>query len=144
MRYLLAYVGCALVMAGLDAVWLTVVGPHLYPPAIGELLAPRPDVAPAVVFYVIYVAGVVGLAVAPALERRSARRAAALGAALGFVAYATYDLTNQATLRVWPVHLTLIDLTWGASLTAAAALGGYALARRFAPGAGAGAGAGRT
>ena len=121
MRYLLAYVGCALVMAGLDAVWLTVVGPHLYPPAIGELLAPRPDMAPAVVFYVIYVAGVVGLAVAPALERRSARRAAALGAALGFVAYATYDLTNQATMKVWPVHVTLVDIAWGAFATAVAA-----------------------
>lgn len=133
MRYLLAYLGCALVMAGLDAVWLTMVGPRLYPPAIGELLAPRPDLAPAVAFYVIYVAGIVGLAVAPALAKRSAWRAIGSGAALGFVAYATYDLTNQATLRVWPVHLTLIDLTWGTSLTAAAALGGYALARRFAP-----------
>lgn len=132
MRYLLAYVGCALVMAGLDAVWLTQVGPRLYPAVIGELLAPRPDMAAAAAFYVIYVAGVVGLAVAPALERRSVWRAVGSGAALGFVAYATYDLTNQATLRVWSLHLTVIDMTWGACLTAAAALGGYGLARRFA------------
>ena len=142
MRYLLAYLGCAVVMAGFDAVWLTMVGPRLYPPAIGELLAPRPDMAAAAAFYVVYVAGIVGLAVAPALERRSIGRAAGSGAALGFVAYATYDLTNQATLRVWPVHLTLIDLTWGTILTAAAALGGYALARRFAPGRDDGAGRG--
>lgn len=132
MRYLLAYVGCALVMAGLDAVWLTQVGPRLYPPVIGELLAPRPDMAAALAFYVIYVAGIVGLAVAPALEKRSVWRAVGSGAALGFVAYATYDLTNQATLRVWSLHLTVIDMAWGASLTAAAALGGYGLARRFA------------
>lgn len=132
MRYLLAYVGCALVMAGLDAVWLTQVGPRLYAPVIGELLAPQPDMTAAVAFYVIYVAGIVGLAVLPALEKRSAWRAAGSGAALGFVAYATYDLTNQATLRVWSVHLTVIDMTWGACLTAAAALGGYGLARRFA------------
>ena len=129
MRYLLAYVGCALVMAGLDAVWLTVVGPHLYPPAIGELLAPRPDMAPAVVFYVIYVAGVVGLAVAPALERRSARRAAALGAALGFVAYATYDLTNQATLKVWDLKITLADMAWGTVVSGVASLAGYLVAK---------------
>ena len=59
------------------------------------------------------------------------RAAATLGAALGFVAYTTYDLTNQATLRAWPLHVTLIDLAWGTFLTASAALGGYWLANRM-------------
>ena len=130
MRYLLAYLGCGVVMAVFDAVWLTTVGPRLYRPAIGELLAPEANLRVAVVFYVIYVAGIVFLAVLPAIRESSALRAVTSGAMLGLVAYATYDLTNQATLRVWPAHLTLIDLAWGTCVTAAAALGGYWLANR--------------
>ena len=71
------------------------------------------------------------VAVLPALREGSALRAAGMGAVLGLVAYATYDLTNQATLRVWPTHITLIDLAWGVVLTTTAALGGYWLAARF-------------
>ncbi|HWW11651.1 MAG TPA: DUF2177 family protein [Brevundimonas sp.] len=131
MRYLLAYLGAGVVMAILDAIWLTTVGPRLYRPAIGELLAPNPNLRVAVVFYLIYVAGIVFLAVMPALRDGSPLRALTSGAVLGLVAYATYDLTNQATLRVWPTHVTLIDMGWGAVLTAAASLGGYWVARRF-------------
>ncbi|HEY0600201.1 DUF2177 family protein [Brevundimonas sp.] len=130
MRYLLAYLGSGVVMAVLDAIWLTTVGPRLYRPAIGELLAPEPNLRIAVVFYLIYVAGIVFLAVTPALRDGSALRAVTTGAILGLVAYATYDLTNQATLRVWPAHITLIDLAWGTFVTGAAALGGYWLANR--------------
>lgn len=131
MRYLLAYLGSGVVMAVLDAIWLTTVGPRLYRPAIGELLAPQPNMRAAVAFYLIYVAGIVVLAVTPALRDGSALKAVTLGAVLGLVAYATYDLTNQATLRVWPVQVTLIDMAWGAFLTAAASFGGYWLASRF-------------
>lgn len=131
MRYLYAYLGSGVVMAILDAIWLTQVGPRLYRPAIGELLAPRPDFRAAVVFYLIYVAGIVILAVTPALREGSAQKALISGAVLGFIAYATYDLTNQATMRVWPVHVSVIDMAWGTCLTAAAALGGYWLADRF-------------
>ena len=133
MRYLLAYVGTGVIMAVLDAIWLTLMAPRVYQPAIGELLAPRPNMRAAVAFYLIYVFGIVFLAVLPALREGSAVRAATLGAVLGLVAYATYDLTNQATLRVWPLHVTLIDLAWGVFLTTTAALGGYWLADRVAP-----------
>ena len=130
MRYLLAYLGSGVVMAILDAVWLTTVGPRLYRPAIGELLAPEANLRVAAVFYVVYVAGIVFLAVLPAVREGSVLRAVTSGAVLGLVAYATYDLTNQATLRVWPLHITLIDVAWGTFVTAAAALGGYWLAGR--------------
>lgn len=133
MHYLLAYVGTGVIMGVLDAIWLTLMAPRLYQPAIGELLAPRPNMRAAVAFYLIYVFGIVFLAVLPALREGSAVRAATLGAVLGLVAYATYDLTNQATLRVWPLHVTLIDLAWGIFITMAAALGGYSLADRVAP-----------
>lgn len=131
MRYLLAYVGSGVIMGVLDAIWLTRMAPRIYQPAIGELLAPRPNMGAAIAFYLIYVFGIVALAVLPALREGSMLRAATLGAIVGLVAYATYDLTNQATLRVWPLHLTLIDIAWGVFLTTAAALGGYWLAARF-------------
>jgi uncharacterized membrane protein len=131
MRYLWAFIGSGLAMAALDAIWLTQVGPRLYRPAIGELLADRPDMRAAIAFYLIYVSGIVFLAVGPALRDGSLMRATIAGAVLGLVAYATYDLTNQATLRVWPLHVTLIDVAWGTLLTATAAAAGYWLAARF-------------
>ncbi len=131
MRYLWAFIGSGAAMAVLDAIWLTQVGPRLYRPAIGELLADKPDMRAAVAFYLIYVTGIVFIAVSPALRDGSLIRATIMGGALGFVAYATYDLTNQATLKVWPLHVTLIDVAWGTLLTAAAAAAGYWLAARF-------------
>lgn len=130
MRTLAALLGSGIVMGVLDAIWLTTMAPRLYRPAIGDLLADRPDMRAAIAFYVIYVIGIVFLAVTPALREGSALRALTTGAALGFVAYATYDLTNQATLRSWPLHLTLVDVAWGTVLTAASAWGGYWLASR--------------
>ena len=131
MRYLWAFIGSGLAMAALDAIWLTQVGPRLYRPAIGELLADKPDMRAAVAFYLIYVCGIVFLAVSPALRDGSLMRATTAGAVLGLVAYATYDLTNQATLKVWPLHVTLVDVAWGTLLTAAAAAAGYWLAARL-------------
>ncbi|OGN42342.1 MAG: hypothetical protein A2623_04900 [Caulobacterales bacterium RIFCSPHIGHO2_01_FULL_70_19] len=131
MRYLWAFIGSGLAMAALDAIWLTQVGPRLYRPAIGELLADKPDMRAAVAFYLIYVCGIVFLAVSPALRDGSLMRATIAGAVLGLVAYATYDLTNQATLKVWPLHVTLVDVAWGTLLTAAAAAAGYWLAARL-------------
>lgn len=131
MRYLLAYIGSAVVMGVLDAVWLTTMGNRLYRPVIGSIMADKPDMRAAVVFYLLYVFGIVFLAVLPALREGSIAKAALYGAVFGLVAYATYDLTNQATLSVWSTRLTLIDLAWGTFVTTAATLGGYLLARRF-------------
>jgi uncharacterized membrane protein len=132
MKYVIAYAGAAVAMAALDAVWLTVVGPRLYRPVLGDLLMQGGfRVAPAIAFYVLYVAGVVIFAVAPALKAGQWTSAAVMGALFGFFCYATYDLTNQATMRVWPLKVTLIDLAWGAALTAVAATAGYLAARKF-------------
>jgi len=131
MRYLLAYVGAGVTMAVLDAIWLTTMADRLYRPVIGSIMADKPDMRPAIVFYLLYVFGIVFLAVLPGLREGSLSRTLTTAAVFGLVAYATYDLTNQATLRVWSTHLTLIDLAWGTVVTTAAALGGYLLARRF-------------
>lgn len=129
MKYLAAYGGTALALVVLDALWLTFAGPKLYRPIIGEILADKVSFAPAVAFYFLYVFGVVVLAVRPAMTSGKWTEALALGVILGVVAYGAYDLTNQATLKVWSTRITLIDLAWGAFLTAAGALAGYFASR---------------
>lgn len=130
-RYALAYVTTGLVFAAIDAVWLKTMAPTFYRGAIGPLLADQARMGPAIAFYLIYIAGIVLFAVAPAFAHPggSWKTALGYGAALGFVAYATYDLTNQATLRVWPLRVTLVDLAWGTVLTGTAAALGYGITR---------------
>jgi uncharacterized membrane protein len=132
-----AYVATAFTLLALDAVWLTFMADALYRPAIGHLMAQRFALVPALAFYVIYVAGVVLFAVAPGVAARRWTVALARGALLGLIAYATYDLTNQATLIDWPWVVTLADLAWGTFLTAVAAAAGCRVAAgrsRTAPG----------
>lgn len=129
LKYVAAFGGTAAVLVVLDALWLTFAGPKLYRPIIGELLADDVRLAPAIAFYFLYVTGVVVLAVRPAMKSGQWVEALWLGLALGVVAYACYDLTNQATLKVWSIRITLIDLTWGAFLSATGALAGFFASR---------------
>jgi uncharacterized membrane protein len=115
----------------LDAAWLTTMGPRLYRPALGQIMVAEPDLVAAALFYVVYLTGLVGFAVRPSLASPSWTSAARWGAAFGFVAYATYDLTNQATIRGWPWSITAADLVWGTFVTAAGATAGRWAARRF-------------
>ena len=133
MKYAIAYVSTTAVLLAIDAVWLTTMASRLYRRHIGDLLAETFNPAPAALFYLIYAVGIVVFAIVPALG--SGRLATALiqGALLGFVAYATYDLTNHATLRDWPVIITVIDICWGTFLTAAAATAGFLVTRYFFP-----------
>ena len=129
---LTAYGAAALAFLAIDAVWLSTMANLLYRPLLGDLLAPGFRLAPAVLFYAIYIAGIVFFAIRPALATGRLAAAALNGAALGFVAYGTYDLTNQATLRDWPVIITVADMVWGTVLTASASIAGLAAARRVA------------
>ena len=131
MKWIVAYGAAALAFGALDAVWLRWAGPNFYRPAIGELLADSFRMAPALVFYAAYIAAMVWFAVRPGLA--GGIGAAALnGALLGAICYATYDLTNQATMKVWPIHVTLADIAWGAFATAVAASVATWAAGRFA------------
>lgn len=131
MQLVIAYLAAALVFGALDAAWLGWAGPNLYRPALDDLLAPTFRLAPAGVFYLAYLAGLIWFAVRPALAQ-GIGAGALNGALLGAMCYMTYDLTNQATLVRWPVHVTLIDITWGAFATAMAAAVGVWAARTFA------------
>lgn len=124
MRYLLAYAAAALVMAGLDFLWLSnTVGP-LYHRVLGAVMADNPNMKAAVAFYLVYLVGVMWFAVRPALEDGDWKTALLNGALFGFFAYATYDLTNLATLKVWSLKVSLIDMAWGAVLTGVTASAG--------------------
>jgi len=119
--YPLAYVTVTIVFVLLDAAWLTVMGPVLYKPALGDILADKVRLAPAIVFYLLYPIGIAIFAVLPALRAGSVGHAAVYGALFGLFAYATYDLTNAATLRQWTTQITLANMAWGAIATGLAA-----------------------
>ena len=115
----------------IDLVWLGVVAKNFYRQHIGHLMSPEVNWGAAVLFYLIYIGGIVFFAIKPAIEAGSAARALAYGAAFGFIAYATYDLTNQATMREWPLLVTVIDLAWGTALTATVAFLSYYVSSRI-------------
>jgi uncharacterized membrane protein len=128
----LAYVATLIVFLALDAVWLGTMAERLYRPAIGHLMREGFAPAPAMAFYVLYILGLVVFAVMAGLDGGRATTAAWRGALFGLVAYATYDLTNQATLRDWPWAVTLADLAWGTFASALACAAGCRVAMALA------------
>jgi uncharacterized membrane protein len=130
MQYAVAYLAAFVTMLVLDGVWLGLVAVDFYRAQIGHLMTDDIRYGAAALFYVSYVAGVVFFVVRPALAARSRQVALIHGAFFGFIAYMTYDLTNLATLRGWPVVVAVADLAWGCFITAAMAAAGYAAATR--------------
>jgi uncharacterized membrane protein len=108
-----------LIFLGIDAFWLGLVAPRFYQAQIGHLMAGTPNLPAAGVFYLLFVAMLVYFVIEPAVQTSTPREAIVRGALFGLVTYATYDLTNLATLRDWPLQVTLVDLIWGTALTAA-------------------------
>ena len=117
------------VFLAIDMVWLGVVARNLYKEQLHSLLSPQVNWTAAFLFYFIYIAGILFFAVRPGLEAGSLARACLYGALFGFFTYMTYDLTNYATLRVWSLKITLLDIIWGSALTALAAIAGYLFTR---------------
>jgi uncharacterized membrane protein len=128
--YLVSYGVTLVVMLALDMAWLGTVGAGVYRPRLGDLLLDKPVLGAAALFYLLYGVGVVIFAVVPGLRQDSWLRALGLGALFGLFAYATYDLTNLATVRGWSVLVSVLDIAWGACLTAVAAAAGTAVALR--------------
>jgi uncharacterized membrane protein len=129
--YIIAYVTAAIVMAGLDFTWLRLTVDAVYQPAIGSLMADKPNMVAAVAFYVMYVFGVLIFAVRPGLAAGAWQTGLLFGALFGLFAYGTYDLTNMATLKVWSLKVTLIDMAWGTVLTGTAAAVSTAVSLAF-------------
>ncbi|MEC9150485.1 MAG: DUF2177 family protein [Pseudomonadota bacterium] len=131
MTWIVAAITAALVFGALDAVWLSWAGPNFYRPRLGDILADSFRVMPALVFYAAYIAAIVWFAVRPGFSL-GIGAAALNGALLGAICYATYDLTNQATMRTWSTTVTVADIAWGAFATAVAAAAASFAAAKFA------------
>lgn len=123
--YLFAYIATAVAFCALDFTWLGLVAPTFYKSQIGTLLLAEPKLTPALVFYVLYVAGLVIFCVMPGIEAGSWMKAGILGGLFGLFAYATYDLSNLATLKNWTVQLSIVDMVWGSVASVAASTCGY-------------------
>ncbi len=124
-----AYLATAAAFFPLDFLWLGLVAREFYRSRLGPLLLQPFNMPAAVGFYAVYVVGIVIFAVAPALAAGSWRTALVYGGLFGFFCYATYDMTNLATLKGFPVSVAAVDIVWGTVLTATAATIGYAITR---------------
>lgn len=130
-KYLAAYAATAVVMLALDALWLGVVARPVYQSGIGHLMAEQPNLPVAMLFYAVYALGLVVFAVAPNGAAAGFTRTLMAGAMFGFFAYATYDLTNLATLKDWPVGVSLLDVAWGSLVSGVSATAGKAALERI-------------
>ena len=121
MSYLVGYFSMLISFGLVDACWLRVMGPRLYRPTLGDILLADVRLGPAVAFYLMYPVGLLVFAVLPAMKANSLSMAAGSGLLFGAIAYATYDLTNYATLRNWSLQLTVADMAYGALASGLAA-----------------------
>ena len=130
MNFVTTYFSIEGTFIAIDMVWLRTMAERLYKPVLGDLLRPEPNFIAATLFYILYPLGLLGFAVMPAHDGASALRAFTSGMMFGCFTYATYDLTNQATLVDWPWRVTLADLAWGSLVTATSAAVSYRVACR--------------
>jgi uncharacterized membrane protein len=133
MKSATAFIATGLGFAAVDSVWLITMSTRLYKPEIGELMAENFRLGPAIIFYLLYITGILVFAVQPALASGKWQTALVQGALFGFFCYMTYDMTNYATLKVWSLKVTILDLMWGTFLTGSAATIGFVVTRKFSP-----------
>jgi len=129
MYYLKLYAATFVGFLAIDIVWLAFVARSFYKSQLGFLLSDQPNWWAAIVFYLLFIAGLLVFVIAPAVEAGSLRKALLLGAFFGLVTYATYDLTNHATIKNWPWIVTLVDMTWGTILATMVSCLGYLVGR---------------
>jgi uncharacterized membrane protein len=132
-KYLWAYAGSATVFLLGDAIWLGFAAIGYYREQLGDLLLEKPIISVAILFYALYLVGLVLFAVTPGLREESWKVALIMGGLFGLFTYGTYDLTNLATLRNWSVGVSLLDMAWGVFISALASTAGYALSVYMEP-----------
>jgi len=115
----------------IDMVWLVLVAKKFYQEQIGFLMKPGINWLPAIIFYLLFIAGLVIFVISPAVEKHSWVHALIFGALFGLITYATYDLTNLATLKDWPLLVTVVDLIWGSVLASSISLITYLIANKI-------------
>lgn len=129
MAHAAAYATMLIVFGAFDAVWLTAMGKYLYRPTLGDILLDDIRYGPALAFYLLFPLGVLVFGTLPAVRTGTLTTALTHGALFGALAYATYDLTNYATLRNWTLQITVVDITYGAVVCAVMATAGFLMFR---------------
>lgn len=119
------------VFLAIDMVWLTVVAKSFYAKQIGYLMSKNPNLIAALIFYLIFIAGLIFFVITPALDKKMWVQAIVAGAFFGLVTYSTYDLTNLATIKDWPIIITIVDLIWGTFVSAAVSVITYFIALKL-------------
>jgi uncharacterized membrane protein len=126
---IVSYLLTALVFFAIDLAWLGLVARNMYSRYIGHLMSSRVNWVAALVFYLAFIVGILVFAVYPSVDEGSILQAVVLGALFGFFAYSTYDLTNLATLKDWPLSITIIDIAWGMVLTGVVSAAGFCIVK---------------
>jgi len=127
--YLKLYFATLIAFFAIDLVWLGLVARSFYRKHLGFLMAPSPNWTAAIIFYLLFVLGILVFVVLPGLEANSLRTTLLRAALFGLICYATYDLTNLATVKDWPLLVTVVDLAWGTVLSVVVSLAGYMAGR---------------
>lgn len=131
MKWIKVYFVTLIVFFVIDIIWLGLIAKNMYKRELGYIMSDKPNWLAAIVFYLIFIFGLTYFVVYPGLESGRLIMTVINGMFLGFVAYATYDLTNLATLKDWPLRITVIDLIWGSSLGGLVSLISYLVNSRF-------------
>lgn len=129
MDFVKVYLVAVIIFFGIDLIWLGLVAQRFYQNQIGFLLRSSVNWPAAIVFYLLYISGLVYFAIYPAVTGGSWQTALFTGAFFGFITYATYDLTNLATLKNWPLLVTIVDLAWGTFLGATVSVATFSAVR---------------
>ena len=125
------YAIALLVFFAIDMIWLGLVAKNFYRQQVGLLMRPDINWTAAIIFYLLFIFGLVLFIIAPAIEKSSLTHALLFGALFGLITYATYDLTNLATLKNWPILVSVVDMAWGVVLSASVATITYLIAAKI-------------
>ena len=131
-KLVISYLLTAVVFFAADIIWLGFIAKGLYKKYLGSFLADKVNWPAAIIFYLLFITGIFYFAIMPDVEKNSVARAIISGALFGFFTYATYDLTNLATLKNWPLSVVFIDIAWGAVLTCIVSTAGFYIVKWIA------------
>ncbi len=119
------------IFLGIDMIWLGLVAKNFYSKYLGYVMSPTPNWGVALLFYILFIGGLVFFVISPALEKSSWQFALGAGILFGLMTYSTYDLTNLATIKSWPLIVTMVDLIWGMTLSASVSVASFFLAKKL-------------
>lgn len=131
LQHFYSYIITLITFLGIDSIWLTLIAPKFYQSQIGGLMKKSPNLVAALIFYLLFVVGILYFVLLPNFENKSLVKIAISGALFGLITYATYDLTNLAVAKDWPLIVTIVDMIWGTVLSTVVAIISYLLISKF-------------